>query len=213
MDSASRSAPPDGNTGQKTDEDVATGTVLVVDDEPHLVGMYAAMLDALHEVKTATSGRAALEILDADVDVVLLDRRMPELSGDELLEIIRSKDLDCRVAMVTSVDPGEAILDMSFDAYVVKPVRQDDLRELVENLLLRGQYSDGVKELMQVTSTLVALESRHDEEELAEDERYLALQERKEELETANEERHATLLDSGDTGLVYRDVLGSVMET
>ena len=60
-----------------------TATVLIVDDEQNLTTLYAAWLEPDYDVVTATSGSEAVTELDSDVDVALLDRRMPETSGDE----------------------------------------------------------------------------------------------------------------------------------
>jgi len=197
----------------RTDPISERGTVLVVDDEPHLVGMYAAMLEDSHAVRTATSGEDALDRLSEDVDVILLDRRMPKLSGDEVLETVREEGYDCRVAMITSVDPDIDIAEMEFDAYVVKPIRQQDLRTLVENLLLRAGYSRDTQELLSVTSKLVALESRFDEDQLVRHDEYRRLRERRERLEAQNRERIAELLDRDESCLVFRDVLREVSDT
>lgn len=186
------------------------GTVLIVDDEPHLVGMYAAMLEDDYTVQTATSGELALEQLTDETDIILLDRRMPGLSGDRVLEVIRAEGYDCRVAMVTSIDPDLDIVEMRFDAYVVKPVRHQDLNELVETLILRTKYSSGIQELYRLASKLVALERQYDEETLASNEEYQALHRRKERLEAATDERMDELIERGDSGLVYRDVLGEI---
>lgn len=200
----------DGLTTTEMSDANHSGTVLVVDDEPHLVGMYASMLEDLYTVRTATGGKAALDHLVDDIDVVLLDRRMPDLSGDDVLEIIREERFDCRVAMVTSVEPDEDIIELPFDAYMVKPVRQQDLRELVENLLLRSQYCNAVQESFAIAGKLAALESQLSDEELATHEEYQALREHKERLMTANQDRIEEIIDRGDTGVAFRDVLGMV---
>lgn len=193
--------------------DRESSTVLIVDDEPHLVGMYAAMLEDLHTVETATSGDAALDHLSEELDVVLLDRRMPGISGDDVLRKIRRQEYECRVAMVTSVEPDVDVLDLEFDAYLVKPVRQRDLRDLVENLLLRAEYSSGVQETLGISSRLVALESQFSDEELAGNEEYQELLARKERLEARNHERMAELMNRGDSGLVFQDVLGAMQDS
>jgi len=190
-----------------------SGTVLVVDDEPHLVGMYAAMLEDIYTVRTATSGEEALRRLSEDIDVILLDRRMPGLSGDEVLETVREEGYDCRVAMVTSVDPGMDITEMEFDAYVVKPIRQQDLRDFVETLLLRAEYGRDTRELLSITSKLVALESRFDEEQLADDEDYQRLRERWERLDARNREQIGELLERNEFCRVFRDVLREVVDS
>jgi DNA-binding response OmpR family regulator len=184
-----------------------SGTVLVVDDEPHIVGMYAAMLEDAHTVRTATSGREALDRITEDVDVVLLDRRMPDLSGDDVLTTIRSEGHDCHVALVTAVTPDLDIVELPFDAYLVKPVRHQDLLDLVDTLRLRSQYSAGVQEFLRVTSKLVALESEFAPDELGSHAEYRELRDRRDRLETANRQQHAELIERDDPGLVFRDVL------
>lgn len=69
--------------------------VLVVDDENMVAQMYRDWLqDAGFRVEVANGGEEALRKIDEDVDVVVLDRRMPLLSGDEVLEVIRSEDME-----------------------------------------------------------------------------------------------------------------------
>ncbi len=68
--------------------------VLVVDDESMVAQMYRDWLeDAGFQVEVANGGEEALRQIDEEVDVVILDRRMPMLSGDEVLEAIRSQDV------------------------------------------------------------------------------------------------------------------------
>lgn len=192
--------------------DPGSATVLVVDDEPHLVGMYAAMLEDVCSVRTATSGEAALDRVDDDVDVVLLDRRMPGRSGDDVLADIREEGYDCRVAVVTSVEPDTDVVEQRFDAYVVKPVRQRDLRRLVDDLLLRSQYSDGIQGLFAIGSKLAALDAQFGGTELVAHDAYQTLRDRREQLQASNERQIASLPDGEETALVYRDVLGAVKD-
>jgi CheY-like chemotaxis protein len=64
-------------------------TVLVVDDEQRAADTYANVLASEYDTRTAYGGEEALELVEtADFDVVLLDRRMPELTGDDILAAI-----------------------------------------------------------------------------------------------------------------------------
>jgi DNA-binding response OmpR family regulator len=142
------------------DDDPAT--VLVVDDEARVAEAFAVWLDG-YDVRTATGGREALDAFDAAVDVVLLDRRMPGMSGDEVLERLRADGHDPRVAMVTGVDPEPEIAEMPFDDYVVKPVDAADLRETVERLVRVDGYDERVREpfaLSRERATLAADQPR-----------------------------------------------------
>jgi len=134
---------------------------------------------------TAYGGQEALDQIDEaddDVDAILLDRRMPGLSGDEVLAAVRERGIDCRVAMVTAVEPDFDILKMGFDDYLVKPVTSDTLRETVDGLLRRGEYDTDVQELFSLTSKKAILETEKSATELADNQEYQDLTERIEEL-------------------------------
>lgn len=138
---------------------VPVPTVLVVDDEPELVAMYAEWLADAFAIRTATSGHQALDRVDESVDVVLLDRRMPGLDGDAVLSEIRRLGLGCRVALVTGIEPTVDILDLGFDDYVLKPVSRADLFRVVEALLARSAYDEGLREYFASVSKYAVLET------------------------------------------------------
>ncbi|MFB6154258.1 MAG: response regulator [Haloferacaceae archaeon] len=163
-----------------TDTD-RTDRVLVVDDEAAYTDLLAAWLEADYAVETATSGREALDALDAldsDVDVVLLDRRMPGLSGNEVLERLDDMDCTCGVAMVTAVEPSFDVVDMGFDDYLVKPISRERLRDVVDALLDRTAYEERVQELFSLASKKAVLEERHTRTELESSAEYARLDER-----------------------------------
>lgn len=108
-------------------------TVLVVDDNRPLADGFERLLSKEYDVLTAYNGTDARELLDESVDVVLLDRRLPDTTGDVLLEEIRSAGLDCRVAMISAADPSS---DLDCDAYLTKPLSEiDRLHETVSQLV------------------------------------------------------------------------------
>ncbi|MFB6091844.1 MAG: response regulator [Haloquadratum sp.] len=139
-----------------------TTQILVVEDESDLAELYAIYLSDSYEVQTATDGETALELVDDETDVVLLDRRMPGMTGDEVLDEIRDRGIDCRVAMITAVEPDADIMDMPFDDYLVKPVTREDLHGLVDVLLRRADYDERSQEFFQLASKKAALESAPD---------------------------------------------------
>lgn len=152
-------------------------TILIVDDEPALADGHASQLDD-YDVRTAYDGAEALESLDPDVDIVLLDRRMPGLSGDEVLERIRTAGFDCRVIMLTGVEPSVDIVEMGFDEYLQKPVRGEELRETVERVHQRTEYDSKLREYFSLASKRATLETRHSPEELEAEPKYEHLCER-----------------------------------
>jgi len=184
--------------------------VLVVEDEPDLADLYATWLRDDYRVRVAYGGREALEELDEEVDVVLLDRRMPDLSGDEALEAIRERDVGCRVAMVTAVEPDFDIVAMGFDDYLVKPVSRDSLKDTVENLLRRNSYDDGIQELFALASKKALLESEKDAATLEEHAEYQELTERVQNLRAELDETLTAFDDEHDFTAMYRDLGGDL---
>ena len=172
-----------------------TPTVLVVDDETEITALYGEWLSSSYNVRRAYNGEEALEEVDETVDVVLLDRRMPDLSGDEVLTEIRDRDLDCRVALVTAVDPDFDILELGFDDYLVKPVSRDDLHETVERLLRRSGYDDDVQQYFSLASRKATLEAEKPTSELEKSDEYAKLIE---ELDGLSDVLSATLSELDD---------------
>ena len=108
--------------------------VLMVDDEKQVADAYALRLQDVADVTVAYGGEEALATV-ADgrpPDVVLLDRHMPGLSGDEVLDELRDRELTTRVIMVTAIDPDLGIVEMPFDDYLSKPVDRADLHAAVD---------------------------------------------------------------------------------
>ena len=85
-------------------------TILIVEDEESLAALHAHHLQDEYEARVAFTGGEALVELTSEIDLVLLDRRMPGMSGDELLEHIDDWESDCQVIMVTAVDPEIQII-------------------------------------------------------------------------------------------------------
>jgi len=177
-------------------------TILIVDDEPSITDLYALRLEDEYEVRTAYSGSEALQKIDGVVDVVLIDRRMPDLSGDDVLKQIRERGLDCQVAMVTSVDPDFDILDLGFDAYVVKPVSETDLFETVEILLQRAAYDDRLQNVTALMSKKAALESEKSPDKLRNNREYQRLTDRLDDLRSDLDET-AQSLDEEDFSATF----------
>ncbi len=158
-------------------------TILVVDDEQDIADLYTTWLAMEHEVRTAYGGEEALDKVDEDVEIVFLDRQMPDYSGDEVLERIRDRELDCRVVMVTAVDPDFDIVSMEFDDYLTKPVMREDLDEAVESMLERDGYNETLQEYFALTSKKATLEAEKTPSELQESSEYQEMVERVEALE------------------------------
>lgn len=105
--------------------------ILVVDDEPEIVGMLKDLLSFKgYEVIDASSGEEALNILEREtVDLILMDVMMPGLKGTDAARIIKIKYPDIKVIILTGhPDIGSSLLKENIlDGIFMKPLRAKEL--------------------------------------------------------------------------------------
>lgn len=150
----------------------STETVLIIEDETQLAELYAVTLREEYDTVVAHSGPEGLDSVDDTVDVILLDRRMPGLSGREVLARLREEEYSCPVAMITAVTPDWDILDMPFDDYLVKPVDPSELRRVVERLLVYDSVDEQARSYIAKSVKQAAIEAEKDPSEIAENEAF-----------------------------------------
>ena len=97
--------------------------MLVVDDDPdilHLLGMLLSSEGC--EAREASDGASALSLLDG-VDVALVDQRMPEMTGTELIAAAKAAGATCRFLVVSSdIEIGSEARAAGADAFLPKPI-------------------------------------------------------------------------------------------
>src|SRR5439155_745392 len=112
-------------------------TVLIVDDDEGMRDTLTAILKREYRVLRVSSGEAALPILNReDVDLMLLDVRLPGISGFEVLRIVKENYSLVEVLMISAINEIEtAVQAMKHGAYhyVTKDFDYDQLRSLVRN--------------------------------------------------------------------------------
>lgn len=113
--------------------------VLIVDDEEHVRTVLRRYLShAGHDVASVASAPEALSVIESRApDLVLLDRAMPEMSGDRLATLIRDRAPDTRIMMLSGfgVTPaaGESMPDV--DGMIAKPVRLSELLSAIGRVM------------------------------------------------------------------------------
>lgn len=161
--------------------------VLIVDDETALLESYAAILETRYAVETAETGAEALSAVDGETDIVVLDRRLPEHSGEEILSAIRERGHDCRIVFCSAVTPDPEIVPMEPDGYLYKPVGVDEIYDAIENQLEWAQQPADVSEYHRLEHLRESIESTGMRAQTRSDPRYKRLLERIEEVEGAVE--------------------------
>jgi len=135
----------------------ALAKILLVDDEREFVAILTHRLTKRNFTVTfAHSGKDALAQLEADenIEVVILDAKMPGLDGIETLKRIRKKWPLVEVIMLT----GHSTIDAAINAiklgaydYLLKPIQMDELVSKIEKAASRKRHRD--KLILQVYAT------------------------------------------------------------
>jgi two-component system, NtrC family, response regulator AtoC len=127
-------------------------TILIIDDEPNLPRQLALFLKKhAYEVYTASNGEAGLrELQQKTIDMVLLDLRLPLMSGLEVMERIRKIDADVPVVIMTAYgDVRSAVSAMKSGAtdYLLKGFDLDELLLVVKRALETSSMSRELRQL------------------------------------------------------------------
>src|SRR5687768_4562194 len=116
--------------------------VLVVDDEPNILGTLGPLLRARgYEVLTALTGRAVLEIVGRDTpDLIVLDLGLPDMDGVDVCRSIRAAGNVPIVVLSARGSEGDKVraLDVGADDYVTKPFGTEELLARVRAALRRS---------------------------------------------------------------------------
>ena len=115
----------------------ATKTILICDDDQGMRDTLTAILKRDYQVLSVSSGEAALRLLkDEDVDLLLLDVRLPGISGFDVLRIVKENYSLIECIMISAINEVEtAVQAMKHGAYhyITKDFDYDELRSLVRN--------------------------------------------------------------------------------
>lgn len=134
--------------------------ILVVDDDELIASMLARTLRAEgYDVRMETSSRDVLDRIESwSPAVVLLDIRMPDRSGIEVLQEVTGRGIQTQVVMLTADDTAEtAVKAMKLGAadYLTKPFNTDEIKLVIRNLVARLRLQQEVAYLRREQAELV----------------------------------------------------------
>ncbi len=114
-------------------------SILIIDDEPRMLDSLSIILGKEYSVLTAESGEAGLQIIKNNpISLLLLDLRMPGMTGAEVLEKIRETDSPLKVLIMTGHRDWEYMTkcaDLGIQGYIQKPFDPGELQERLRTLL------------------------------------------------------------------------------
>ncbi len=128
---------------KKVDELVpGTETILLVDDERSILEACSAMLKKLgYDVMVARGGKEAVDVYrehQSEIDLVILDIIMPDLSGGEVFDRLIDMNPEVRVLLSSGYsieDQAAAILNRGCDGFIQKPFQLDQLHRNIRELM------------------------------------------------------------------------------
>lgn len=111
--------------------------IIVVDDDKSILRTFTRILQKSgYEIDVAETGKEAIEkSLKKKYDLALIDIRLPDMDGTDLLVKTQRTMRDAVKIMITgfpSLETGVRALDEGADAYLVKPVKPEELLALIE---------------------------------------------------------------------------------
>jgi diguanylate cyclase (GGDEF)-like protein/PAS domain S-box-containing protein len=114
--------------------------LLLIDDEPRLLSSLCELLrDSNYQLVTATCGSEAIgKLTEFRFDLVLLDLRLPDISGHEIMDFMNAQGMDSSVIVLsgdTDIDSAIGALKRGAYGYLRKPYPREELLKAVDNAL------------------------------------------------------------------------------
>lgn len=123
---------------------------MIVDDEPLEREVLASMIKQydfeLSHIFEAQNGADAVHLATQEqIDVVIMDIKMPVMDGITAAEIIKKEVKDCRVLFLTAYDEFDYAIrsiKLKADDYILKPAHPDEIRQALQPLLPSSARKD-----------------------------------------------------------------------
>ena len=124
--------------------------ILVIDDDPKISKALTEFFNPDHfEINSILKGSEAIKTLpNLSPDLILLDLKLPDMSGLELLKRIKEKDSDQPVIVITGYSSAQSAMECVKEGayeYISKPFRMDELNNLINKVLNKTEPVEKVK--------------------------------------------------------------------
>ncbi len=118
-------------------------TILAVDDDPALQFVYKELFDKEYNLIIAKNGIEGLnKMAENKIDLLIADIKMPEMHGIEFIQHIRKINKDIPIIVCSAfqyMKDDYELISAKLDAYVTKPFKNDQFKQLVKSILAKGR--------------------------------------------------------------------------
>ncbi|HNS48630.1 MAG TPA: sigma-54 dependent transcriptional regulator [bacterium] len=112
--------------------------ILIVDDEKSVCETLRILLKDHYQIITANNGQRAMELLEEEPDLMILDVIMPDMDGLEVLKKVRSVNQELPIIMLSAVDRIKTVVEaikLGAIEYITKPFDNEELKHTIERML------------------------------------------------------------------------------
>lgn len=114
--------------------------VVIVEDEESLAELFAYRLEDEYNTTIAPHAGDAIANITNETDFVLLDRRLPGMSGDKILEYINDEPITVNVIIISAIDPCEKVIHEPYDEYITKSVNNGEIKNAIQRVKLKNKF-------------------------------------------------------------------------
>jgi DNA-binding response OmpR family regulator len=136
-------------------------SVLIVEDERMVADVISEYFSRSYDVHHFRTGEQVLERYTDDTDLLIVDRKLEGMSGDDVVDRIRKQYGQELILCVSGVEPDDDISDLEVDDYMHKPVEEDEMKTRLELLMSRAELGSAVRKYLSLRSKQIALTDTH----------------------------------------------------
>ena len=113
--------------------------ILIVDDDKSINAVFKAMLEEQgFNVNTASSGQEALSLADSSFDLVILDIKLPDITGEEVAKVMKERGMADNIVLMTGYpELGDCIdtMGVGIQEILLKPISPDEVLRVARDAL------------------------------------------------------------------------------
>jgi len=136
-------------------------SVLIVENERMVATVLTDYLPGSYDVRSVQTGKEAIEEYTEDTDLLIVDRKLDGISGDEVAARIKGEHERQLILCVSGVEPDNDICELRYDDYIHKPIEEDELKVRLELLFSRAELDATERTYLSLRSKQIALTGAH----------------------------------------------------